>query len=126
MQMLAKNSLNFISRAARKANQNKPDGFGEMHFRVTSVKDCTVRLQNNSRSGVVALESRCEGIVRTQSSALLALRLHTSKARSLSEVFYRGGGRGEKKTACDGEHDGAVEETDGVLSQCAARMMDEL
>lgn len=42
------------------------------------------------------------------------------------KFFFSGGGRGEKKTVCDGEHDGAVEETDGVLSQCAARMMDEL
>lgn len=94
MQMLAKNSYNFISRVARKVNQNKPDGFGEMHFRVTSVKDSTVRLQNDSRSGVVALEPYCEDIVRTQSFALLALCLSTSKARRVSEVFF---GRARRK-----------------------------
>lgn len=57
----------------------------------------------------------------------MPLSLLTSKAYRVSEVFFFFfGGRGEKKRLCDGEYDGAAEEADGALSQCAARMMDEL
>lgn len=87
-------------------------------------EDSTVRLQNES----VALDSWCYDIVLTHRLCCLPLSLPTSKACRVSEVFFFFffGGRGEKKRLCDGEYDGAAEEADGALSQCAARMMDEL
>lgn len=47
-----------VPQRQREVNQNKPDCFGELHFLVTS-EDSTVHLQNESRGGVVALDSWC-------------------------------------------------------------------